>query len=142
MVSTFFQQNSDDHSDFESPSKKIQFKTPPVIPKKRVTRKRKPVGKQGKLKEALETEVFENVLRQYSNDNDMNPDDVQLSIALSRSLTDTHGCNGSESSESSNISSIIRNAEPLEKEDIVRQTFQKFGFKKRDNTGESLWLLN
>lgn len=135
MVSTFFQKaNADDLSDFESPSKKIQFKTPPAIPKKRVPRKRKPATKQSKG--ALELEVFENVLRQYSSENGVNSDDLQMSLALSRSLIETHGT--INESESSNISSIIRNAEPFQKEDVIRQTFQKFGFKKRDNTGKSL----
>ncbi|XP_037045934.1 structure-specific endonuclease subunit SLX4 [Bradysia coprophila] len=132
VVSTFFQQaNSDDLSDFESPSKKIQFKTPPVIPKKKVTRKRKAVTQKNKLKDALETEIFENALRHYSSENGMNSDDLQMALALSRSLSETHSTN---ESESSNISSVIRNAEPFQKEDIVRQTFQKFGFKKKDNS--------
>lgn len=134
MVTTFFQGKSDD-LDFVSPNKQVQFKTPPVIPKKKVTRKRKLPTKQTKIKNALETEIFEKVLLHHSNANGLNSDDLQMALALSRSITDTHS---SSTVESSNISTVIRDAEPFRKEDIVRQTFQKFGFKKRDNNGESV----
>lgn len=135
MVSTFFQQaNSDDLSDFESPRKKVHFKTPPVIPKKKVTRKRKVPTKQKQSKNAVEADIFEKVLLHHSNSNGLNSDDLQMALALSRSLVDTH----SSADEPSNISSMIRNADPFRKEDIVRQTFQKFGFKKKDNNGESM----
>lgn len=136
MVSTFFQKDKNDSlSDFESPSKRMQIKAPPVLPKKKVTRKRKQPGNQKATKDrnALETEIFEKVLMHHSVADGLNSDELQMAIALSRSLTETHGCS---SETSNNISSIIRNAEPADKADIVRTTFQKFGFKKRDNNGK------
>lgn len=133
-MSTFFQGTADDLSDFESPSKQVQFKSPPVIPKKKATRKRKLPAKQTKVKNALETDIFEKVLLHHSNANGLNSDELQMALALSRSLTDTHR----STEESSNISSTIREAEPFRKHDVVRQTFEKFGFKKRGNNGESL----
>lgn len=135
LVSTFFQQgNSDDLSDFESPRKKINFKTPPVLPKKKVTRKRKLPTKQKKLKNAWDTEIFKKVLQHHSDADGMNSDDLQMALALSRSLTDTQNSTG----ESSHLSSMVRNADPFTKESMIRKTFEKFGFKKRDNNGESL----
>lgn len=135
LVSEFFQQgNSDDLSDFESPHKKMQFKAPPVIPKKKVTRKRKLPAKQSKNKNALESDIFEKVLVHHSNADGLNSDDLQMALALSRSLADSHGTTG----ESSDMASMIRNAEPSTKEDIVKQTLQKFGFKKRDKNGKKM----
>lgn len=134
LVSTFFQQgNPDDLSDFESPHKRIQFKTPPVLPKMKVSRKRKLPAKQRKTKNALDKEIFEKVLQHHSNADGLSSDDLQMALALSRSLADSN-CTGESSSSS--MSSMIRNAEPFRKEDIVRQTFEKFGFKRRDNSGE------
>lgn len=81
----------------------------------------------------MEADIFEKVLVHHSTVDGMNSDDLQMALALSRSLVETHGSSGESSS---NITSQIRNAEPLQKEDIVRNTFQKFGFKKRSNNGK------
>lgn len=108
----------------------MQIKTPPVIPKKKVTRKRKQPAKASKNKNALETEIFEKVLYHHSVADGLNSDDLQMALALSRSVADTQG------EISDNISGVIRNAEPTNKEDIIRNTFRKFGFKKRDNNGK------
>ncbi|KAJ6642934.1 Structure-specific endonuclease subunit SLX4 [Pseudolycoriella hygida] len=141
LVSTFFQNgNSDTLSDFESPSKRIQFKERAVIPKKKLNRKRKQPIKQAKIKNALETKIFEKVLAHHSTSNCLDSDDLQMALALSRSLVDTHATTGE--SELSNISHAIRNAESHRKEDIVRKTFQQFGFKKRDNNGEQFMKIS
>lgn len=140
LVSTFFQKDKNDSlSDFESPNKQVKIRPPPVLPKKKVTRKRKQTDnqKQTKNKNGLETEIFEKVLVHHSIADGLNSDELQMAIALSRSLAETHG---SSSETCNNISSMIRNAEPSDKEHIIRTTLQKFGFKKRDNNGKLLMI--
>lgn len=141
MVSAFFQRNNvvDDLSDFQSPQKKIQFKDPPVMPKTKAARKRKLPAKKSKTKTESDTDIFEKVLFHHSNADGLNSDDLQMALALSRSLADTHGtnCEGPNSS----ITEAIRSAEPNDKEDVIRQTFKQFGFKKSDNNGESKLIL-
>lgn len=97
-----------------------------------MNRKRKLPAKQ--TKSVLETEIFEKVLRHHADADGVSSDDLQMALALSRSLTDTQSTNGESSNFS--ISETIRNAEPSQKADIVRQTFEKFGFKRSDNNGK------
>lgn len=134
VVSAFFQQGHNDGlSDFESPNKRMTIKTPPVIRKRKTTKKRKQpdIRKAIKNQNAMETEVFEKVLIHHSSVNGVSSDELQMAIALSRSLSETNGF----PNEPSNCF-VIQETECLSKEDVVRNTIQKFGFKKRGNNGK------
>lgn len=118
-ISKFFQSNEGNSSDdFETPRKPPPVaKAPP--PKKAPTKKSTTRPTKGARKDSIVTKFFSN--------NGIDPEHLQMALALSRSVEQTSG--PYEISEAS--------MSTQEKREAVKNVFQKFGFKAPTSRGKS-----
>lgn len=119
VISKFFHRNEDDESDdFESPKKRV-----PIIKKKTIPKPTKPKkvsAKTAKQINQIKEKYFSNIVKEHSSRDGVDPDQLQLALAISKSLQPDEEPDAVEESTQVKRSN---------KQKAVHEIFQRFGFK-------------
>ncbi|GAB0092824.1 hypothetical protein DMENIID0001_078600 [Sergentomyia squamirostris] len=141
--------SSDSNNDIASSAESVQ-NIPPILPdfpeattnkqdtsernknsivneKKKAKKRNASVEKKGpksKASKLNDEEIFSQLLVEQSMAESVNPDDLQLALALSRSITDTHAQSSSTTTQNDETSNTFQAIKPS-----VKLTLEEYGFK-------------
>lgn len=121
VISKFFQRSEDDdNDDFESPKKRA-----PTVRKKiaKPAKVKKVPAKISKSVNNIKEKYFSNVVNMHCAQDGTDPDELQLTLAVSRSLLPDDHQNEAEKLNIDTRSSRSK------KQQAVHEIFQRFGFK-------------
>lgn len=126
LVTDYFENNLSDE-DFVSPEKRIKF---PKLPIKKVVPKKKSRKKQPDIRKLLqnnEEKIFDDLISQHSQNDEVCPEQIQLALALSKSLVDQEQPFQSEIDLPCTSSNEMQSKE--KRFELMKSTLEQYGFK-------------
>lgn len=126
LVTDYFDNNLSDE-DFVSPEKRMKL---PKLPIKKAVPKRKSRKKQPDIRKLLqnnEEKIFDDLISQHSQNDEVCPEQMQLALALSKSLVDQEQPFQSEINLPCTSSNDVQSKE--KRFELMKSTLEQYGFK-------------